>query len=307
MSRRMPDLVTLLACLLVVSCAGDNVLSSVDYAQVVAALGSRADLPPEIESITLAVSGDGLTTIRRTLVVTELADDDEIAFHVSVPPGRRTFSVCCYNADGFGVYRGERTIILEPRHDVAVGITMAAYGLIRGAVYYVEAGDLLPLPDFEQDDIRVEDGWYRLEAPAGTVTVELTAGDLVAPGQSLWGFTEMVIGDAGEEVLADLVLVDRAATDFDKRPRVTGAFPHQGISPGQRLTLFGAGFAASATPAVWFGSAQPGESVGEGPDVVDDSHLEVTFPASAPGTGYIFVCLSETENCSNPFPYSQLP
>lgn len=288
-------------------CAVPDRSATTNRVEVVAALGSSSDLPPEVQSIALAVTGEGLETIRLSVDVADLTPGQEVIFRVAVSPGVRTFTVVCYNAESFGLYRGERTITIVAKHTVQLDIDLRAYGLLRGDVYYYDGAALVPLPDFQQGDVTVTGGRYRLEAEVGPVGVELDAGPLVSAGQDLWGSTTVALTAPGEEAPADLVLVDRLAADFATLPWVTGAYPQQGLTPGQTIDVYGAGLAPAATPAVWFAAQHPGGAAGAAVVVSDDAHLQVRVPATAPGDGFIFVCLSGTASCSNPYPYNLAP
>ena len=305
--RPLPLLILLLLTAWTVGCAAESPTGPAKSVEVLAAFGERADLPPEIAYIALAVTGEGMDTIRRTIDVADLEPDEDVVFRLQVSPGKRTFSVACYNDANFGLYRGEYVTTLQPKQNVQFEIDMVAYGLVRGAVFTFADNSLTPLPDYNQDDIVVADGHYRLEARAGTVQIELAPGDLVAPGQDLWGFNIALLAAAGAEAQADVVLVDRHASDFAARPWVTGAYPHVGLAAGQRIDLYGAGFDLAAAPAVWFATTQPGGTGGLEVEVVAEDNLLVTVPADAPSGGDIYVCLNGTEGCSNPFPFGVAP
>lgn len=288
-------------------CAAESPAGSAKSVAVLAAFGERADLPPDIVYIALAVTGEGMDAMRKTVDVADLEPDEDVIFQLRVSPGNRTFSVACYNDANFGLYRGEYVATLQPKQNVQLDIDMVAYGLVRGEVFYFADHTLTPLPDYDQDDLSVADGRYRLETRAGTVQIELAPGDLVAPGQDLWGFNIALLDAAGAEAQADVVLVDRNAADFAARPWVTGAYPHEGLEAGQRIDLYGAGFNLAAAPAVWFSAAQPGGASGLEVEVVAEDDLQVAVPADAPAGGNIYVCLNGTEDCSNHFPFGVAP
>ena len=290
---------------LLVSCALDAENEAELGVLVQAELGNAAEVPPEVETIELTVSGAGMDPIHRRLLMEDLDADEQVRFVVEVSAGERTFSIGCLDADDFGLYRGEQTITLKSGDNKDLSIELQAYGLVGGHVWLPDAIlGLVPSPDFNMDETEVVSGLYQLEIPVGDVNVVLDPGELLAQDKDFWGFTRVPLSAAGEEAEADIVLVDRLEPQFAALPWLTGVYPHIELSAGESIDLYGIGFNLLAGDlTVWFDDQVTGENL----QVIDEGHLSLEVPAGTPASGMMKICLNAFTDCSNLFPYSVAP
>lgn len=264
-------------------------------AKVYAYLGAKADLPPDIVEIELLVNGPGMALIRKSLWVADLADDEEVSFLVYLTAGQRLFEVNCLTADGFGLYRGSRTVQVSTA-DLDLTINLEAYGTIEGRITYLDGA---PLADYQEIAFETEietgaEGYYHLEMPLGETIIE------VQPELSLASFTRVLLTEPGELALADLVLIPTADTT---QPWISAVSPSRQIAGGQTVGVFGRGFQSGTELTVWFGQPETmieAEILGVG----SDNDLQAVVPADAPATGLVAVCWTGNQDCSNLFPYA---
>ncbi len=270
-----------------------------DEAQTVivkSSLGLKAELPDDVTRIELVVSGADMQPRRWMIHPEDLAADDEAVFEVRVTPGVRRFDVMCRNADDFGLYRGRRQVELVKGQVLELAIPLEAYALVTGKIVYLEG---FPLNNYEENQfdpaLRTDQtGNYRLESTLGSVRLE------VAPNETDSSFTVVELLEAGQEVVADLVLIEN---QNDAQPWITSILPViEGTTGGAEIQIWGKGFSQDENLAVVFGDPLTGV-VGDISDISEDVGLRAIVPDGAEAADQVMVCWVSLAVCSNPFPW----
>lgn len=280
------------------SSSGDKEATDSWHTQVLALIGAKADLPPEISKIELIVSGSGMKTIQKTLKMADLDTEEDVFFSVSLTAGERVFAINCLNQAGFGLYRGVRTVRVGSV-DLDLTINLKAYAVVRGRIVYLDG---TPLADYEETAFDLElstdsDGDYRVETPIGEVILQ------AQPTADLISFSRVSLTEPGEVAQIDLVLIPTAD---DTQPWIASAAPSKRLAIGQTIAVFGRGFSVGTDLTVWFG--QPEAMVEANvPAIHSDNDLTAIVPESAPTSGWIAVCWTGNLDCSNLFPYDLAP
>jgi hypothetical protein len=265
--------------------------------QVRGFFGVKADIPDAVTRIELTVTGDDFRTLKETVRVEDLAATDEVVFEIEVTTGLRLFSVTCRQATGFGLYRGSQQIqIAQQDEPIDLEIELEGWGRVEGIIKYVDGVLLTSYEETAFDPAITTDGLGRfvVDAPLGAVTLQ------VEPADTAIAFAEVQLKEAGQQLPADLVLIDPLD---ETQPWLSAATPHRKLTAGQTAELFGQGFFEGTALAVWFGP--PGTGVTATiMNVTTDATMSVLTPPTAAMTGNIWVCWDSAVQCSNPFPYT---
>lgn len=274
--------------------AGDE--NETETVVVKSSLGPKAAIPAGVTSIELVVSGTDMTPLLWTIDLDELAAQDEAVFEVRVKPGVRWFDVTCRNGDDFGLYRGRRRAALTKGQVLELDVPLEAYALVTGQIVHLEGFPLNNYLENQFDPAIQTDqtGNYRLESTLGSIRLE------VAPTDSESSFTVVDLTQAGQEVVADMVLIEYKE---DEQPWITSVVPVVlTYSTGSEIQIWGQGFSYDEDLAVIFGDVLTGVA-GQINDVSEDVGLRVTVPEEAEEADQVIVCWVNEAVCSNPFPW----